>query len=53
MVGMRKKVEMGETGCKSKHGVGLGGQNQACFITRAFTGSLHTMLPLSCPGNRP
>ena len=38
MVGIRKKVEMGETGCKSKLG---GGQNQTCFITRAVMGSPH------------
>ena len=40
VVGMRKKVEMGETGCKSK--LGGGDQNQTCFITRAVTGSPHT-----------
>ena len=42
VVGIRKKVEMGETGCKSKHAGGGGGQNQTCFITRAVTGSPHT-----------
>ena len=36
---MRKKVKMGETGCKSKLGGGV--QNQTCFITRAVTGSPH------------
>ena len=41
VVGMRKKVDMGETGCTSKQGGG-GGQNQTCFITRAVTGSPHT-----------
>ena len=43
VVGMRKKVEMGETGCKPKPGGGGGGcQNRTCFITRAVMGSPHT-----------
>ena len=50
VVGMRKKVEMGETsvtlGRKSKlMGDGEGGQNQTCFITRAVMGSPHTPRP--------
>ena len=49
--GMRKKVEMGETGCKSK--LGGGGQNQTCFITRAVTGPRTHHVPPQVPRKSP
>ena len=53
VVGMRKKVEMGKPGCKSKlRGEGRS-QNQTWFITRVVMGSPHTPRPQQVPRESP